>query len=344
MKEKQETINTWTNYLSDIGLKDEARSKYLTYAKSLIEKGFPVIFEINHLAGLLGRNLKYVASVINATKSHYRLYSIPKRRGGFREISAPYPALLECQKWINDNILSKVNVHYCAHGYVKNKSIITNATPHLSQESVLKIDLEDFFPSITIEKVISVFKRCGYSQNVALYLAKICCLENKLPQGAATSPTLSNIITFKLDKRLSGISQKFKLKYTRYADDLTFSGHNITIKTIEIIKNILNDQGFKINEEKTKLCRSKGKRIVTGLSVTGTSLKIPNTYKRRLRQELHYISQFGYFSHVSHEKIRRPFYFDSVYGKLRFWNLIEPENRFALTQVNKLQNLIKSIK
>jgi retron-type reverse transcriptase len=306
----------------------------------MINAQLPIIFEFRHLAALLGRTPQYLASVVNSPGNHYRIFEIPKRSGGRREIAAPYPALLYCQQWINKNILPRGSVHESAHGFRKGRSIVTNASPHLGKRCLLKIDLLNFFPSISISKVIKVFCNLGYPRNISFYLARLCCLNDALGQGAATSPSLSNIIARPLDARLDGLAKKWNCQYTRYADDLTFSGDRISVRFPEIVKTIVEEEGFRINEEKTKLCRSRGKRVVTGLSVSREKLLIPREYKRRLRQEIHYISNFGFFSHTSKLKIRNPFYIDSVFGKLSFWKWIEPENTFAEKGLRRLSAIM----
>ncbi|MFC1956108.1 retron St85 family RNA-directed DNA polymerase [Chloroflexota bacterium] len=337
--QKKKLENNWIKYLKDTGIKKTIVSKYARYITRIIDHEYPVIFEFNHLAALLGRTNEYLASVVNSPENHYRIYNIPKRSGGYREISAPYPALLECQQWINKYILSKIKVHEKANGFVHGKSIITNAEKHLGKKCLLKIDLENYFPSIGIEKVINIFMECGYPHNVSFYLARICCLDERLPQGAATSPSLSNIISYGLDSRLNGLAKKFGIAYTRYADDLTFSGDRISIKTLEIIKGIIEGQGFKVNERKTHLCRSKGKRIVTGISVADDKLRIPRPYRRKLRQELYYILNYGYISHAKHKEIGEPFHLDSLYGKLNFWKLVEPNNQYVHQAIDRIKTL-----
>ena len=246
-----------------------------------------------------------------------------------RIISSPYPALLECQYWIYNNILKKIKIHPAAQGFTFNKSILTNATIHLNQDHFLKIDLKDFFPTIKINRVIAIFKSLGYNDRVAFYLASICCLNKELPQGAPTSPIISNIIARGLDKRLLSLSKKFQLKYSRYADDLAFSGHVIPVKYIDYVTNIIEDCGFAVNNKKTFLQHSKGKRILTGISIAEEKMKLPKDYKRKLKQEIFYINTYGILSHMRNQKIKNPAYLQSIIGKLRFWLSVEPNNRYA---------------
>lgn len=324
------TYNYWKRGFEKSGLKSELIEEYLAYIKPLLRKNLPIVFDFNHLCLLLGKNQTYLASVINSNKNHYREFKIPKRSGGTRTITAPYPALLNCQTWIYENILTKVQIHSSAHGFTFNKSIISNAKVHVNQNHFLKIDLKDFFPSIKINQVITVFKSLGYTHKVSFYLASICCYGNELPQGASSSPILSNIVAISLDNRLMSYAKKFKLRYTRYADDLAFSGDSIPVKHIEYITNIINSCGFEVNEKKTILIQDKHKRIVTGISIAENEIKIPREYKRKLKLEIHCIRKYGIVTHIIKNKIKKIDYLQSIIGKIHFWLSVEPKNKFAI--------------
>ncbi len=340
---KQKIINNWTSFYRNHGVSEELISKYINYVSCLLDKNVPVIFDFNHLALLLGRHPEYLASVVNSPENHYRSFNIKKRSGGNRKITCPYPALLELQYWIFNNILKSIKINSSAHGFAFKKSIITNAKIHTAQKELLKLDMKDFFPSINLNRIIYVFKQLGYPNNVAFYLASICSFEEALPQGAPTSPILSNIISKQLDNRLIQLAKKYDLKYTRYADDITFSGNNIPAKFIEYIKAIIEDEGFEVNDSKTRLYKSNGKRIVTGISVNGPEIKIPREYKRDLRQELHFIFKYGFESHVKKKKIRKANYLFSLMGKVNFWLSVEPNEKFALDAKQKLIEVYKSL-
>lgn len=325
----KKAVASWRDYFEDSGLRPEIISKYIEYLIPLLEKDLPIIFDFPHLCLLLGKNRHYLASVINSTSSHYRSFEIPKRSGGMRSITAPYPTLMECQNWIYNNILIKSTVHSSAHGFTFKKSIITNAKIHIGQTCFLKVDIKDFFPSITINQIISVFKDLGYSHKVSFYLASICCYEDSLPQGAPTSPVLSNIVSYTLDRRLMSFAKMFNLKYTRYADDLAFSGDWIPVKFIEYISEIIKSCGFEVNNKKTVLQQKKAQRILTGISIADSEIKIPREFKRNLKQEVHYIRTFGIFSHIRKQKIRDPEYLLTIIGRIRFWLSVEPSNEYA---------------
>ncbi|MFC1510217.1 reverse transcriptase family protein [Candidatus Omnitrophota bacterium] len=319
-------LHKWKSFFEDKGLKESLVQSYLEYIESLLLQNLPIIFETDHLSLLLGRTSSYLNSVLFSPESHYRNFKIKKRSGGYREIDVPYPALLECQYWIYKNILSKIKLNYCAHGFAKKKSIVTNAKVHLNQSELLKIDLENFFPSISKNRVIAMFCRLNYPPKVAFYLASICCFDGHLPQGAPTSPSISNILAIQLDRRIFAFSKKFNLKYSRYADDLAISGDKLPVKFIDYLTNIIHAEGFKVNTSKTQLYNKKGKRILTGVSISTDKLKIPKEYKRKLFQEIYYINKFGFHSHVIKKKIRNPYYINSIIGKLNYVLNVEPDN------------------
>ncbi len=341
MKKKLD-INKWAKYFKNRGLSDDVIAEYLPYIEKLQINKVPIIFEFEHLSKLFGIKWEILATMINCPESYNRKFSIPKRRGGTREIVSPYPSLLLCQNWIYKNILLSQPVHNCAHGFVPGRSIISNSIQHLAKKTLLKMDLKNFFPSISINWVINYFSSLGYAKNVAFYLSALCCYEDHLSQGASTSPYLTNILLQNLDKRLDNLSKKYQLTYTRYADDLTFSGAYIPYKYIDIVSQIVCNYGLKVNTDKTRLHTKPGQRIVTGLSVAGDTLKIPKTTKRQLRQEVHYIRKYGYLSHISNNKITQPYYLETLLGKLNFWSYVESDNVFvkgAINYLNEIRNL-----
>ncbi len=333
------TKRQWKVFFRDRGVSEDLIAEYLKYISPLVSRDVPVIFELDHLSNLVGFKSSELVKMLASSDHFYREFKIPKRRGGKRTIYAPYPSLHSIQRWIYKNILLKLNVHEAAHGFVPGCSIVTNAEKHLNQRALLKLDLKDFFPSIPINWIINFFASLGYAKNVSYYLAALCCYDGRLSQGASTSPYLSNLLLVSLDKRLTRLSKKYKLNYTRYADDLTFSGQYIPHELIGVIGDIVAGYGLTVNNSKTKLITKPGQRIVTGLSVSGSTLKIPRATKRELRKEIHFIRKYGYLSHVGKSRIRVPNYLDSLEGKLSFWLHVEPDNRFAVESISYLNNL-----
>jgi retron-type reverse transcriptase len=274
--------------------------------------GLPVLHAPAELAEALGLSvprLRWLAFHIEvATRVHYIHFSVPKKSGGTRTLSAPHRTLAAAQRWILDHIISKLPVEPPAHGFVPGHSIVTNAQPHCQRAVVVNLDLSNFFPSITFPRVRSVFHRAGYSPAVATILALLCteCPRKTvqydgttyhvavgprgLPQGACTSPGLSNQVARRLDKRLGGLASKLGLVYTRYADDLTFSGDtdgNARVGYLMTrVRHIAEEEGFTVNVKKSRVQRRNRAQEVTGL-VVNDKVGISRKEIRRLRAILH---------------------------------------------------------
>ncbi len=332
-------IKQWLAHFRKRGVSAPLVDLYSEYIRTLVGNSVPVIFEFEHLSRLIGIDQTRFRAMVNSTSSFYRTFHIKKRLGGLREISSPFPSLLICQDWIYKNILLNIPVHSCVHGYVPGRSIFTNAAPHLKSRCILKMDIRNFFPSIKIDWVANFFNQLGYADNVSFYLASLCCKNGSLVQGASTSPYLTNILLRGLDHRLYNLAQSYNMEYTRYADDLTFSGEYIPHPVIGIVDSIISDFGLRVNNDKTRLQIARNQKIVTGLSVAGESISVPRSFKRDLKKELYFIQKYGYQSHLSKKKIRKPFYIDSLVGKVNFWLQAEPTDPYAIKALSMLREI-----
>ncbi|MBI3865696.1 MAG: RNA-directed DNA polymerase [Planctomycetia bacterium] len=223
--------------------------------------------------------------------AHYFYRWIDKRAGGKRLIEAPKVKLKGVQWKILDGILRKVPAHPAAHGFVTGRSISTNAVPHVGQRVVLQLDLENFYPSVSLNRVVAIFRSLGYCREAAIWLGRLTTTTlpasmtatfgrgpeihpyrgRRLPQGAPTSPALANLSAFVLDLRLSGLARTFGANYTRYADDLTFSGDAVFLKSlavfIPLVKQIVRDERFLINRRKWRVLRNNQRQTVAGVVV-----------------------------------------------------------------------------
>lgn len=229
--------------------------------------GLPEIPSIYALAGYLQIAPANIAWMIRKKEDHYNTFPIRKRSGKRRFISSPRTFLKVTQWWILDTILSKRTPHASVHGFVRGKSFLSNAQVHLGAKHVLNVDIKDFFPSVRRTSVERVFKELGYKDKVAQQLTDLCTLYDSLPQGAPTSPTLSNLIFGSLDRDLQQISDNAGLTYTRYADDLTFSSNNERIHgdLLRQIKEIIERENLSLNDEKTRWLGPNDRMEVTGL-------------------------------------------------------------------------------
>lgn len=251
-----------------------------------------------------------------ARQVHYARFTIPKRGGGERPIWAPKPKLKAAQRWVLQNIAERLPVHGAAHGFLPGRSILTNARAHVGSRLILAMDLKDFFPTVTANRVKGLFRKAGYREQVSTLLAQLCTESPRkivewdgaplyvalgprcLPQGAPTSPAITNAISFRMDKRLAGLARKHGYTYTRYADDLTFSlprahtGNPKTGALIGGVKAIAAAEGFRVNPDKTAVRRTGGRQQVTGLVVNGTEgPRVPRSLKRQLRAAVHNLKQ-----------------------------------------------------
>jgi len=303
-------------------LHDEGKTKELLDRIDIIAaKKQNVILNSYHLSNLIGIKWNYLKAIIKKPEKYYHNFYILKKTGGKRQINVPNEGLATCQKYIKENILDKINIHECANGFANSRSIITNAQKHINKEVILNIDLKDFFPSINSKKIFYVFnKLCGYDSNISYCLTKLVMYKGGLPQGACTSPVLSNIVSYKMDIRLSKLAEKLDIAYTRYADDITFSGNKNVINNnlLSIVTKIIEECGYKINDKKTRFQTKNSRQEVTGLIVNNGKVSIPKQYIKKIRQELYYIEKYGIINHKQYTNIYNKFYKEHIKGKIMF--------------------------
>ena len=241
MTEQQRIIcDKWKSQLAKYVAEHDLNIIVMPYIKAVVEKDLPVILGLNHLSSMMQLDTDTLKRMIVSSHSFYHSFTIPKRKGGTRQIDAPYPSMIRAQQWIYHEILSKVTISPSATGFIPHHSIKDNASAHLNQRSLLLLDVKDFFPSIKWHKVYAVFSHLGYPKIISQYLASLCCLNGHAPQGAVTSPALSNVIARRLDARITGLAKKYQVIYTRYADDMTFSGECISKRFQSFINKIVD--------------------------------------------------------------------------------------------------------
>ncbi|MGB1276964.1 MAG: reverse transcriptase family protein, partial [Nannocystaceae bacterium] len=276
---------------------------------------------------------------------HYRRFEVPKKTGGTRHISAPMPRLKAAQTWILNQILKRVPVHEAAHGFRHHRSIASNARPHVGADVVINMDLLEFFPTVTYPRVKGMFVALGYSESVATVLTLLCTEPDveevdldgnhyfvavgprRLPQGSPASPAITNILCRGLDKRLQGLADSLGFKYTRYADDLTFSGGpdvsrtSLVGRVIRGVEDIVDHEGFIVHPRKTRVMRRTRKLEVTGVTVND-KLGVDRATLRKFRAVLFQIEKDGpkgkHWGHSGNV-------LTSVVGYANFVAMIDPE-------------------
>lgn len=315
-------------------LEDEIKSKGYSeyyaakcsrYASRLLDNNLPVIFDTKHLALSIGISSSDLTKMIFCEDHFYTNTKIPKKSVGYRELDMPSLELKYIQRWILNNILNKIRISEFAIGFCIGKSILDNAKLHVNKHCIVNMDIKDFFPTICFERVFRIFAYYGYTKEVSFVLASLCTYDGRLPQGSPASPYISNIACLRLDARLSALSRTYESNYSRYADDITFSSNNDIKSIIKAATYIIQDEGYLVNEKKTRIAYPHQRQEVTGLLVNGDHIRVSKKYKRELYQEIYYCTKYGVQNHLQKIGCNKAFYKEHVYGKIYFVNMIEPD-------------------
>ena len=310
--DKKARTETWTKQqASDITYLGEEVSYGLRNKEANLEKlnanGLAHFENVQALATAMGlsvgklRWFSFNRKV--ATTSHYKRFEIPKNNGSVRIISAPMYLLKQAQHWVLEHILYKQKIEEEAHGFVPQKSILTNAEIHIGQTLVINLDMKNFFPTVDYRRIKGMFVSMGYSEQIATVLGLLCSEpesdiveidgttyyvqtgKRTLPQGAPTSPVITNIICRRLDRRMAGVVAKLGFRYSRYADDMTFSaeeseGQDKIGQLLWQVTQIVEEEGFQLHPDKLQIMRKGARREVTGIVVN----EKPNICRRKLKQ------------------------------------------------------------
>ncbi|MDE3305800.1 retron St85 family RNA-directed DNA polymerase [Lacticaseibacillus paracasei] len=329
--------------------------EWLPIVEKQISNHIPLILTPYTLSLLSGVSLDYLYTASNQTLSkHYKTFSIPKRNGGKRKISAPLPTLKIFQSWVYKNILVNIPISPFAKAFRSSYSLKDNTRFHRMQSLVLKLDIKNFFPSLRAQLVNSFFLNLGYPPSVATILTNLLTLKGGLPQGAPSSPALSNILMFNFDNCLSKYCLELGIRYTRYADDLTFSGDSFSVReVIGQVSLLLSQLNLKLNRKKIRVLKKGQKQIVTGLLVNNAKVVVPRKYRRDLRLEAYHFLSDHSEAHLKKtlghkalpiEKVK---YCQKLLGKANFVLQIDSSNNeFRYTQrqlINYLQILMTDL-
>lgn len=312
------------------GLKDKGYgkayiNKCVKYSGFLLENNLPVIFDKQHLAKLLGMNINTLSYYLLVGDSFYKIIYIPKKNGDYRKISMPSYNLKYIQRWILNNILYNMPVNEQCMGFVKGRSILNNAQPHINKELVVNLDIERFFDSIKFEQIFRVIYHNGYTREVSFILTKLLTHKGCLPQGSPASPYMANLVAQGIDRRFYKLSNKIGATYTRYADDITISGNREIYGYIKTYIKILKQEGFRVNNKKLKIQFKKYRQEVTGLIVNNESVAVKKEVKRDLRKHIYYCRKFGVYKHLQNTGNEYKAHFkEYLYGKARYIYMIEP--------------------
>ena len=287
------------------------------------------------LGMILGISPGLIMQIAMNKERHYRQYPLAKKGGGERIISSPRTFLKIIQQFLADYSLSGLPMHSSVHSYRYKHSIISNASMHVGKKFVGNVDIVDYFGSIKEEYVKNTLEEHRFGERSAKIISRLCTLNDSLPQGAPTSPILSNTFLFKFDQNMSEYSAKLGLSFSRYADDISISGNDIShIKeAIKFARNTLSKMyGLKLNEDKTRIASSGGQQRVTGV-VVNDAPRPPRKFRREVRAAFNNASKE---STVSFEAIRR------LSGYLSFLKSFETLNKTP--EILRLQKEMETLK
>ena len=254
--------------------------------------------ELSSLEKDLGLSAKTLYTLSNKIFRHYRKVRIPKDNGEFRELSVPDDFLKAVQRKIADNLLSREEISAYATAYRLGGSTLRNAKPHVGKPMVMKLDIRGFFDHCIYTLVkAKAFPAEKYSEANRILLTLLCVYKEALPQGAPTSPAISNILLRDFDNVVGQWCNQRNIAYTRYCDDMTFSGQFDHRQVKALVKTELKKLGFFLNDKKTVVLKSGQRQSVTGI-VVNEKPQTPASYRRKLRQELYYCRKFGFYDHI----------------------------------------------
>jgi RNA-directed DNA polymerase len=256
----------------------------------------------HRLRALLGRGRSVAALAerlevrlieLTSFEPRYHRMRIAKRSGGIRELSVPSDGTKRLQRMLLSRVLAGLRAHPAACAYERGKSIAQNAAPHVGRAVVIKLDIVDFFPATKADRLQKYFQRIGYSRKAARLLTRLATHEDGLPQGAPTSPRLSNLVNYGIDVRLANLAGRCGGVYTRYADDITISLSQDDPRRVrglvQRVRRILRAYGYELHQKKLKILRPHHRQLVTGL-VVNERLNLPRSKRRELRAALHHLA------------------------------------------------------
>ena len=289
---------------------------------------------VNHIINLqnLKSGTKYKPITIKRLKFYYAninkkylAFDLPKKTGGTRPIAAPDKFLKKIQRRINLILSLLFLPREAAHGFIEHRSIVTNAKVHVAKKYILNVDLKEFFPTIHFGRIKAVFqlKPFELKPEFAHILSNFCCLNGTLPQGAPTSPILTNLVCQKFDSKLVKLSKEYHCFYTRYADDITFSSvkNKFNEEFISKLEAVIKSEGFNLNEKKTRLQKKSARQEVTGI-IVNQKLNLARDYIRTIRAILNNWERSGY----EKAKVKFEQHYPQEKGFMRNKSIPEMEN------------------
>lgn len=286
------------------------------------------------------KKLNVLYAIANNSQKYYTIKYINKKDGTKRKLLIPNSFLKRIQQNILHNILYSLTPSKYVKSYQQNLTLKDNASPHQNQKIVLKLDIKNFFPSISFEDIYKILPNEILPPSIKVLITHLCTYENYLPQGAPTSPMLSNLVLKNFDDYIGSYCEKQSINYTRYCDDLTFSGDFNPYYLINKVRAFLEEIGFNLNDKKTKIITRKNRQIITGL-VVNKKINVPKQYRKKIRQEMYYINKYGLKSHLAYLNIKdKNQYIANLRGRINYCLQIDDNNKEMQKYLNDLSQLI----
>lgn len=264
--------------------------------------------------------IKTIYSISNNIEKNYKVYKIKKRNGKYRTIYEPNSMLKQIQKQILINILNNKSISKYAKAYHKGISLKDNAIPHINKKIILKLDIKNFFENISFLDVYnSCFSIEYFPKSVGFILTYLCTYDNHLTQGSPTSAYISNLIMKEFDEEIGNWCNINDISYTRYSDDMTFSGNFNPSELIIKIRKMLYKLGLELNNDKIHIVNKSQSQNVTGI-IVNEKLQVNAKYRNKIRQEIYYIKKFGLKSHLNkcNINVNELKYLDKLYGRILY--------------------------
>jgi len=284
------------------------------------------------------KKLNILYAIANNPKKYYTKKYILKKDETKRKLLVPNSYLKNIQKNILNNVLYGLTPSKYVTSYLKNKSLKDNAIPHQNKRIVLKLDIKDFFNTIDFEMIYESLPNYIFPPSVKVLLIKLCTYDDYLPQGAPTSPMLSNIVLKNFDNYIGYYCTKENISYSRYCDDLTFSGDFNSKKLKNKVKCFLETLGFNLNEAKTKVIKKEQRQTVTGL-VVNKKVNVPISYRKKIRQEMYYLKKYGLDSHLKRINVSKNNYLLSLRGRINYILSINPNDIEMSNYLLEIKNI-----
>lgn len=286
--------------------------------------------------------IKTIYSISNNIEKNYKIYKIKKRNGKYRTIYEPNLILKQIQKQILNNILNNKSISKYAKAYHKGIQLKDNAIPHINKEMILKLDIKDFFENISF---LDIYNSCFpieyFPKSVGMILTYLCTYDNHLTQGSPTSAYISNLVMKEFDEELGNWCNLRNISYTRYSDDMTFSGAFNPSELITKVRKMLYKLGLELNNDKIHIVYKSSSQNVTGI-VVNEKMQVNVKYRNKIRQEIYYIKKFGLNSHLKkcNIDINSITYVNILYGKILYvLQINETDKEFI-----KYKQFIKDLK